>query len=530
MRSATSRALRALPTLLRVGVAETVAYRAEFLVWMLTSTMPLVMLALMSSIAREAPFKGYTEAGFVTYYLSVLIVRQLTGNWVAWQLAEEIRNGTLAMRLLRPIHPFIAFASSHAAAIPFRSVIALPIAIILLVTTGAPGLANPLQLALVVPSIAIAWVLTFAILFAIGSLVVLDHAVDGGRKSIFRAVHGAVRLSDQDRHDGPVREGHLVVAVSLHAQCAGRADHRSADRPADPRDHRRPGRVDDGGRHDRAVGVARRRPPLRGGGRMIRRYWRVVAIQLRISAASAMAYRANFLLEGFMTLAWMFQTMLPLFVVFSSRDTVAGWDIPSTLIIIAYFTAVHAVLEGIISPSLVDLVERIRSGSFDYVLLKPIDAQAMMSSSRQEPWKVLDLLAALAIVVYAFIRRGYPPAAIDVALGIVMFFAGVAAMYGLFVMCAAASFWVVRLDNLTYLLEAVFDTARWPIQVFRGAWRFVFTFVVPLALMTTFPAMALLGRLEAPTALATVAGALAILAVSRLLWVAAIRSYTSASS
>ena len=263
---------------------------------------------------------------------------------------------------------------------------------------------------------------------------------------------------------------------------------------------------------------------------MIRRYWRVVAIKLRISAASAMAYRANFLLEGFMTLAWMFQTMLPLFVVFSSRDTVAGWDIPSTLIIIAYFTAVHAVLEGIISPSLVDLVERIRSGSFDYVLLKPIDAQAMMSSSRQEPWKVLDLLAALAIVVYAFIRRGYAPAPADVALGIVMFFAGVAAMYGLFVMCAAASFWVVRLDNLTYLLEAVFDTARWPIQVFRGAWRFVFTFVVPLALMTTFPAMALLGRLEAATALATVAGALAMLAVSRIVWVAAIRSYTSASS
>jgi ABC-type uncharacterized transport system permease subunit len=42
--------------------------------------------------------------------------------------------------------------------------------------------------------------------------------------------------------------------------------------------------------------------------------------------------------------------------------------------------------------------------------------------------------------------------------------------------------------------------------------------------------MALLGRLEAETALATVAGALAMLAVSRVVWVAAIRSYTSASS
>jgi len=53
MRSAPARALRALPTLLRIGVAETVAYRAEFLVWMLTSTMPFVNLALWS-VAREA--------------------------------------------------------------------------------------------------------------------------------------------------------------------------------------------------------------------------------------------------------------------------------------------------------------------------------------------------------------------------------------------------------------------------------------------------------------------------------------------
>jgi ABC-2 type transport system permease protein len=97
-------------------------------------------------------------------------------------------------------------------------------------------------------------------------------------------------------------------------------------------------------------------------------------------------------------------------------------------------------------------------------------------------------------------------------------------------MCAAAGFWVVRLDNLTYLLGAIFDVARWPVQVFRGVWRFVFTFVIPVAVMTTFPAMALLGRLEGAAALATIGGALVLLVVSRLVWRLAIRSYTSASS
>jgi len=262
----------------------------------------------------------------------------------------------------------------------------------------------------------------------------------------------------------------------------------------------------------------------------MKRYFGVLAIQLRISLASAMAYRANFLIEGVMTIAWLAVTVLPLVVLFSARTSVAGWDASSALIVIAYFTGLRAVLEGVVSPSLVALVEQIRSGSFDYVLLKPVDAQVMVSASRYEPWKVFDLVLAIGLVIYAFVRRGVAPAPADVALGIVMFVAGALAMYALWIVCAAASFWVGRLDNLIYLLGAIFDTARWPIQVFPQAWRVIFTFVIPIALMTTFPAMALLGRLDAPTALAALAGSAAMLVVSRMIWRAAIRSYTSASS
>ncbi len=260
------------------------------------------------------------------------------------------------------------------------------------------------------------------------------------------------------------------------------------------------------------------------------RYGRVLATQLRVSAAAGMAYRADFLLEGLMTVAWMALTLLPIYVLFDGRATVAGWTAPETLVVIAYFMGVRAVLEGLVSPSLTDLTERIRSGSFDYVLLKPLDAQAMVSTSRFEPWKLFDLLGAIGVAVYAFHRRGFGPSAADLVAGGLLFVTGVVAMYALWVVCAAASFWVVRLDNLQYLLAAIFDTARWPVQVFRGAWRFVFTFVFPVAVMTTFPAMALLGQLSLRMVAATIGGAALLLVVSRLVWRLAIRSYTSASS
>ncbi|MCE9580557.1 MAG: ABC-2 family transporter protein [Deltaproteobacteria bacterium] len=162
---------RAVPQLLRTGLAETVAYRAEFVVWMLTTTLPLVMLGLWTSVAADGEFRGYSSPDFVAYYLAALIVRNLTGSWVVWQINDEIRRGILAMRLLRPVHPFVAYAASHVAAVPLRGLIALPVTVILLATTARDSLTHdPLQIALILPSLAGAWLLTFAFLFGLGCL------------------------------------------------------------------------------------------------------------------------------------------------------------------------------------------------------------------------------------------------------------------------------------------------------------------------------------------------------------------------
>ena len=114
----------------------------------------------------------------------------------------------------------------------------------------------------------------------------------------------------------------------------------------------------------------------------MRRYLSLFAVQLRTSLATAMQYRANFVIEGTMSILFIGLALLPLIVLFDQRQTVQGWDKPSALIVMAYFMAVKGIMEGMVSPSLVSLVEKIRTGAFDYVLLKPVDAQFMVSSER----------------------------------------------------------------------------------------------------------------------------------------------------
>ncbi len=165
------RALNAVPTLVRVGFAEAIAYRAELLVWLLSTTMPLVMLALMSSVAREGPVGRFGQADFTAYYLAALVVRLMTGAWVIWEVNFEIRQGTLAYRLLRPIHPLAAYAAENIGAMPLRLGAVVPIAGIALLATGGERLTrDPLLLALFPVALVGAWLITFLAMSVIGAL------------------------------------------------------------------------------------------------------------------------------------------------------------------------------------------------------------------------------------------------------------------------------------------------------------------------------------------------------------------------
>jgi ABC-2 type transport system permease protein len=166
-----SRSLRAFPTLLKVGFSESVAYRAEMLVWVLSTTMPLIMLALWTAVARDAPVGRYGQAQFTAYFLATFIVRQLTGSWVAWQIGFEVRQGTLAMRLLRPMHPLWSYAAENLAAVPLRLVVALPVAAVMLVVVGRSEVTGDGGMwALWAVAMAGAWLITFLINFVIGCL------------------------------------------------------------------------------------------------------------------------------------------------------------------------------------------------------------------------------------------------------------------------------------------------------------------------------------------------------------------------
>lgn len=162
---------RALPAIGRVAVLGAIAYRAELLVWMLSTTLPFIMLALFSAVAREGPIGRYQERDFTLYFLATFVVRQLTGSWAAWVINQEIKDGTLATRLLRPVSPVATYAIDNLAAMPLRLLLSAPVAAAAIAWVGAASLpSDPVIWAAVVVAVAGGWAISFLVQLLVGAL------------------------------------------------------------------------------------------------------------------------------------------------------------------------------------------------------------------------------------------------------------------------------------------------------------------------------------------------------------------------
>lgn len=255
----------------------------------------------------------------------------------------------------------------------------------------------------------------------------------------------------------------------------------------------------------------------------------VVRALLRVSGMVAFQYRASFLFELLVGAVNTVGVVVPLWTIYGHWNAVAGWSFPEALLVTGCFQLLSAAMGGLVEPNLGAVVEGVRNGQLDYLLLKPTDAQLVASLNRADPAKVWDLLGAVLVLGWALSALP-PPSVAGVATALVLLGAGFVAMYSLWVGVICLSFWFVRVDNLRYLLSAITDAGRWPVSVYSGFVRLFLTVVVPVALVTSWPAMALTGRMDAAGVAQALGVALVLLVLSRIAWVQALRRYSSASS
>ncbi len=245
--------------------------------------------------------------------------------------------------------------------------------------------------------------------------------------------------------------------------------------------------------------------------------------------AAEMEYRSNFFMSLLSSVGGLAGTLFSMSLFYRSGGNLGGWSWQQALLVTGFFTLQAGLARTLLNPNLSRIVEHVRSGTLDFVLLKPIDSQFWLSTRRFSPWGLPDVLFGIGLLGYA--AQNLELSLVPCLLALVPVAASLIILYSIWFTVASTTIWYVKIHNVTDVLQAWLDAGRFPIDAFPpGVFRVIFTFVVPVAFLTTVPARAMLGRAEPRFFAYACLLALALFVFSRGFWRFALRFYTSASS
>ena len=260
----------------------------------------------------------------------------------------------------------------------------------------------------------------------------------------------------------------------------------------------------------------------------MQRYFSLIKLFWSTAIAAELEYRLNFLLAALSSLGNLAGSLFGLSLFYRTGYTFPGWSWAEALIVLGLFTLLEGFSSTFLSPNLSRIVRHVQQGTLDFILLKPVSSQFWLSTHTVSPWGLPDMVFGLAIIGYAGHQLGL--GAGQYALSLVPLGFGLASLYSLWFMLGALSIWFVKIYNVTEVLRGLMQAGRYPMVAYPAAYRVFFTFVVPVAFLTTIPAEVLLGRAQSGWIVAAGALAIALLWATNAFWRFALKFYTSASS
>lgn len=261
-------------------------------------------------------------------------------------------------------------------------------------------------------------------------------------------------------------------------------------------------------------------------------YLKLIQRFIAVSIHETIAYRANLWISLLNALLNLGTGALALVILFGQVETLNGWTLPGVLALLGVYLTLGALRALCIGPSLEALAGmdgEVWTGKLDFTLVRPVDVQFLASFRYWRPLALIDLALGLGVLGVAVAQLGYTLTFADLAAFLITLAAGLLILYAILLAFAGLVFWSPGF-LFTWLFDAVFQMARYPVGLYPGWLRLVLTWIVPVGLMTTIPAQALTGELP-PTLLAgSLLMALIFFAGATALFRTGLRRYASASS
>jgi len=266
--------------------------------------------------------------------------------------------------------------------------------------------------------------------------------------------------------------------------------------------------------------------------KQIFRYAGIYAALWKNSVTREMMFKGNFLLWIIVELAWFGLQLGFISVLYLHTDAIGTWTKWQVVLLVGTSAFIQQIFQTFFLVNCMNLSELVRNGKLDFLLMMPVNTRFLLSFRQVDLGGFVNAAFAVIVMVFACVKLELT-LSIGQILGFgALCFVGICIHYCLMFSLATVSFWTVKAQGIVFGYFNLFNIARMPDEAFPrgGLFRSVFTFVLPVLLISNVPARMLTDRMTNASCLLLVGMAIVCALASEWIWRASVKHYTSASS
>jgi ABC-2 type transport system permease protein len=252
---------------------------------------------------------------------------------------------------------------------------------------------------------------------------------------------------------------------------------------------------------------------------------------LKINILNELQYSKDLYVQLFTVILDITLSLVTIEIMFSGITSIGLWRKEDILVLVGLYRIINGLLNLFILPSLSSLTSSIISGSLDYVLLLPIDAQFISSIREVRIWKLSDVIVGaifICIIKYTYNISFHILNIIGLIIAIIIGCIIVACFYSII---ASLSFWFLDSSYLLIIFPQCLEWAgKWPVSIFPRFFRILFTFIIPIGIAITIPTEVLINKFNIEMIIICFCFSIVMIFVSRIIWRMGIKKYSGASS
>jgi len=261
------------------------------------------------------------------------------------------------------------------------------------------------------------------------------------------------------------------------------------------------------------------------------RYLAIYAALWKNSVMRETMFKGNFLLWIVVELLWFGLQLSFIGVIYLHTDAIGTWTQWQVVMLVGASQFIQQIFQAFFLINCANLSELVRTGKLDLLLMLPVNTRFVVSLRQVDLGGFVNGAFAIALMAYAARQLHLVPTFTQVLGCFALCAVGILIHYSLMFMLATTCFWTVRAQGVVWGYYNLFQIARMPDEAFqRGVFKSVFTFALPMLLVSNVPVRLLVNTLTSPKLFLLLGLAILCPLISEWVWRISVRRYTSASS